>query len=135
MISVLRAALSAAVLTVFCAGAVYVSHAVSQAQEVNIEEVFRCSSPDDAGKSKCLEARNLIMNNCTVCHTFVPIVMQQFDAGSWQSLMDRHVGGGRVDQLSPQEVAEIRDYLTANFNPDHPQPDLPPELLETWTSY
>jgi len=107
----------------------------SQAQGVDMDTVFRCSAGDDAGKANCQEARELILNNCTVCHTFVPIVMQQFDQGGWQSLLDRHVGGGRVDQLSPEQVGKIRDYLAANFNAEQPPPDLPPELLETWTSY
>lgn len=108
---------------------------ISHAQDVDLNEVFRCSAGDEAGKQACMGARDMILNNCTVCHTFVPIVMQQFDKGGWQSLLDRHVGGGRVDQLSPEDVATIRDYLAANFNSEHPQPDLPPELLETWTSY
>jgi hypothetical protein len=108
---------------------------VSHAEEVDLDAVFRCSVKDDAGKQACSGARNLILNNCTVCHTFVPIVMQQFDKGGWQSLLDRHVSGGRINQLSPEDVAKIRDYLAANFNSEHPQPNLPPELLGTWTSY
>jgi len=109
---------------------------LSRAQgNVDLEAIFRCAATDDPGKAKCVEARDLITNNCTICHTFVPIVMQQFDAAGWTGLLDRHVSNGRVNQLSPEQVATIHDYLSANFNGELPPPDLPPELLETWTSY
>ena len=130
-----RNALLAALVTAILAFIPLSLVAVSNAQEVNLDEIFRCSAQDDPGKEACTGARDMILNNCTVCHTFVPIVMQQFDQGGWRSLLDRHVGVGRVYQLSADQVAQIRDYLAANFNKDHPQPDLPPELLETWTSY
>lgn len=107
----------------------------SQAQEVDLNAVFRCAATDDEGKAACGEARDLILNNCTVCHTFVPIVMQQFDAAGWTSLLDRHKGNGRVNQLSAEQIMTIHDYLTDNFNGTLPPPDLPPELLQTWTSY
>ena len=122
-------------LAILVIGTGLMSASVAIGQGVDLDQVFRCSSTDEPGKAKCLEARNLITNNCTVCHTFVPIVMQQFDANGWTGLLDRHVSNGRVDQLSPEQVATIYDYLSANFNGELPPPDLPPELLETWTSY
>lgn len=105
------------------------------AQDLDLDEVFRCTSPEDGGQEACLAARETLLNNCTTCHTFVPIVMQQFEPGGWESLIHRHVAAGRVKQLSEEKVAELQAYLTDNFNPDHPQPDLPPSLLATWTSY
>lgn len=102
---------------------------------VDLEAIFRCAATDDAGKTQCVTARDLITNNCTICHTFVPIVMQQFDANGWTGLLDRHVSNGRVNQLSPEQIATIHDYLSANFNGQLPPPELPPELLETWTAY
>ena len=117
------------------AAATFFTPAAVPAQGVNLDEVFRCAATDDAGKGKCLEARNLIVNNCTVCHTFVPIVMQSFDAGGWTGLLDRHVQNGRVNQLSAEQIAAIHDYLSDNFNGSLPPPELPPELLATWTSY
>lgn len=107
----------------------------AQAQQLDLDQVFRCAATEDAGIANCAEARDLILNNCTVCHTFVPIVMQQFDSNGWTSLLDRHVGGGRVNQLSAEQVAAIHSYLTDNFDGTLPPPELPPELLSTWTSY
>lgn len=106
-----------------------------RAQPLDLDQVFRCAATDDAGTANCAEARDLILNNCTVCHTFVPIVMQQFDANGWTSLLDRHVNGGRVNQLSAEQVAAIHTYLAGNFDGTLPPPELPPELLSTWTSY
>lgn len=111
------------------------AYAPAAAQDVNLDEIFRCAATDDAGKAQCSEARGLITNNCTICHTFVPIVMQSFDAAGWTGLLDRHRQNGRINQLSPEQVTAIHDYLSANFNGSLPPPDLPPELLATWTSY
>jgi mono/diheme cytochrome c family protein len=102
---------------------------------VDLAQIFRCSATDEAGAAKCVEARDLITNNCTVCHTFVPIVMQQFDAAGWTGLLDRHVQNGRVNQLSSEQIAAIHAYLSENFNGDLPPPELPPELLQTWTAF
>lgn len=117
--------------------ALLVSMAVAPApaQEVNLDEIFRCAATDDPGKAQCLEARGLITNNCTICHTFVPIVMQSFDAAGWTGLLDRHRQNGRVNQLTDAQITAIHDYLSANFNGSLPPPDLPPELLATWTAY
>ncbi len=102
---------------------------------LDMNEIFRCFQTDPEGVAKCDEARSLILGNCVLCHMFVPIVLQQFDAGGWQSLIDRHRIGNRVDALSDEQVKTIQDYLTANFNPEHEPPELPKELLENWTSY
>src|SRR5690606_35075253 len=86
-------------LTAFVAGAfallcaAVLTPMAVQAQSLDLDQVFRCSATDDAGTANCREARDLILNNCTVCHTFVPIVMQQFDTNGWTSLLNRHVGG------------------------------------------
>jgi len=118
------------------AAASLVAGGTPQAQDgVNLDEIFRCAATDDAGKAHCMEARGLIINNCTVCHTFVPIVMQGFDAAGWTGLLDRHVQNGRVNQLSTEQVAAIHAYLSENFDGSQPPPELPPELLATWTSY
>lgn len=121
-------------LLTLLSGAVLVA-TPTRAQDIDLDQIFRCSATEDAGVANCAQARDLILNNCTVCHSFVPIVMQQFDTDGWTSLLDRHVGGGRVNQLSPEQVQSIHDYLTENFNGELPPPELPPALLSTWTSY
>ena len=89
---------------------------------VNMDEIF----PAGPG-------RDLLLNNCQSCHTWVPIVILQMDEAAWyrNSLEHRE----RVTGLSDEEFEVLYEYLKANFNPDRPVPELPPELLETWTSY
>jgi mono/diheme cytochrome c family protein len=77
--------------------------------------------------------RELLLNNCQNCHTFVPIVVLQMDKDAWyrNSLDHRE----RVTTLNDEEFKTLYEYLAANFNPDRPVPELPKELLESWTGY
>ena len=106
----------------------------ASAQQLDLDEVFRCSE-ETVMRDDCLDARNVILNSCTTCHTFVPIVMQSFDGGGWRGLLTRHVENGRVGQLGPEQVENLRLYLAENFNGELPPPELPEGLLQTWTSY
>lgn len=92
------------------------------ASKVNMDEIF----PAGAG-------RDLVLNNCQNCHTFVPIVILQMDEDAWtRSSLDHR---GRVAGLSDEEFKMLDTYLKANFNPNRPVPKLPQELLESWTTY
>jgi hypothetical protein len=131
MATVLKAGAAALLLSLAALPALTTRPAA--AQDLDMKKIFRCSATDKAGVAACDQARGTILNNCTSCHAFVPIVMQQFDAAGWNGLFDRH--RDRVPQLSEPQLAEVRSYLTANFNPDTPPPELPPELLKEWTAY
>lgn len=90
--------------------------------KVNMDEIF----PQGAG-------RDLVLNNCQNCHTFVPIVILQMDEDAWtRSSLDHRP---RVTGLSDDEFKTLYTYLKANFNPSRPVPKLPKELLESWTTY
>lgn len=106
---------------------------LANAQDLDMDRVLRCHGDEPEQQELCAEAREMIINDCTACHTFVPIVMTQFDHDGWNGLLDRH--RNRVDHLSDEQITTLNDYLAANFNPDQPPPELPPELLENWTSY
>lgn len=77
--------------------------------------------------------RDLLLNNCQSCHTWVPIVVLQMQEDEWARWAVEH--RGRVPGLSDEEFETLQGYLVANFNPDRPVPDLPPALLESWTTY
>ena len=113
-------------------GGVFETHPAS-AQDVDVQEIFRCVDHPEVGPEHCDEARSIILNNCTTCHTFVPIVLMQNDSGAWTGLLERH--RDRAVRLSDEEFETIREYLAANFNEDLEPPELPPALLDTWTSY
>ena len=78
------------------------------------------------------EMREMVLNNCTNCHTFVPIVVLQMESEHWDTNMSTHT---EYVALSEEERQVLYDYLKASFNPDRPVPELPAALLETWTSY
>jgi mono/diheme cytochrome c family protein len=90
--------------------------------KVNLEEIF----PPGPG-------RDLVLENCQNCHTFVPIVVLQMDKDAWQrnSLDHRE----RVSSLTDEQFQTLYQYLTTNFGPHRPVPKLPKELLKTWTGY
>ena len=88
--------------------------------KVNIDEIF----PPGRG-------RDLALNNCTTCHTFVPIVVLQMTKEAWERNGRDH--RERVKALSDDDFKTLYEYLVANFNPDRPVPTLPRELLDTWT--
>ena len=94
----------------------------SQSAKVNIDEIF------PAGRG-----RDLLLDNCTSCHTFVPIVVLQMTKDAWEANSRNH--RDRVTALNDADFQTLYQYLTANFNPDRPVPKLPKELLDTWTSY
>ena len=77
--------------------------------------------------------RALVINNCTTCHTIVPIVILQLNEDAWKHW--RTIHRSRVPALSDADFNTLYDYLRANFNPSKPVPKLPQDLLDTWTSY
>jgi hypothetical protein len=79
------------------------------------------------------EGRDLVLNNCQNCHTFVPIVVLQMEEDAWTRNSIDH--RERVTQLSDEDFKTLYIYLKANFHPGRPVPKLPKELLDTWTSY
>jgi mono/diheme cytochrome c family protein len=79
------------------------------------------------------EGRELVMNNCQSCHTWVPIVVLQMQEDEWYRWSLEH--RGRVPGMSDEEYETLHRYLVTNFNPERPVPELPPALLESWTSY
>jgi hypothetical protein len=89
--------------------------------KVDMEAIF----PADAG-------RELALNNCQNCHTFVPIVVLQMDDEAWtRNSRDHRM---RVSGLSDYEFTTAYGYLKKHFPQHHPVPKLPQVLLESWTT-
>lgn len=127
---------SAVAALIFIAGALLGSIAlvlentggVEAKATVDINKIFPPSKPP--------ETREMVLQICTGCHNFVPIVIGQKTPEEWKGTIDRH----RDFSLKPygvtakQEEAMLK-YLQENFNPKKPVPELPQELLDAWTSY
>ena len=87
---------------------------------MNLDEIF----PPGRG-------RELVLNNCTTCHTFVPIVVLQLTKEAWER--NRSIHRDRVPAMTDADFNVLYDYLAASFNPGRPVPKLPQSLLDTWT--
>jgi len=99
------------------------------AQDLDFEAVFNCAEDGPLGAQtpeQCMEARNLLLNNCTSCHTFVPIVKAQKTEDAWNALLNLH--RDRVPQLSEDEFELLGEYLRSHYNETEPVPELPPAL-------
>ncbi len=79
------------------------------------------------------DGRDLVLLNCTNCHTFVPIALARKTPDEWRSHRTQH--RDRVPGLTDAQVDIVYAYLTTNFAPGRPLPELPEDLLRTWTSY
>ncbi len=73
--------------------------------------------------------RDLVLNDCTVCHTFLRIVVGRRTRDQWDYV--RRDMRGKVSQLSDQDVDTLFAYLEANFNDTKPVPALPDWFLQT----
>ena len=91
-------------------------------EKVNIDEIF----PPDEG-------RDLVLSNCTNCHTIVPIALARKTPDEWVSHRTQH--RQRVGGISDADADRLWAYLTKNFAPGRPIPQLPEDLLKTWTAY
>ncbi len=95
---------------------------VVEAKPFNIRDVL----PEGPG-------RQLVLDNCQSCHVLVPILVLRMDEAAWyrNSLEHRE----RVEALEDDAFEALYGYLTANFTPDRAIPELPPALLDAWTTY
>lgn len=76
--------------------------------------------------------RELVLDNCLACHTFVRIVLGQRNKDEWA--MVRRKMRPDVSRLSDAEADSLFGYLEATFNETKPVPILPDWLLvqDTW---
>ena len=79
------------------------------------------------------KGRDLVLDNCMSCHSMAPIVVAQKTRGEWTQLGVSHREAAA--QLSDEEYKQLLEYLIVTFNPNHPVPQLPEELLRGWTNY
>jgi mono/diheme cytochrome c family protein len=104
------------------AGSAIRSGAPGEAYTVDLDAIF----PAGAG-------RGILLNNCQSCHTWVPVVVLQMNEEEWARSSREH--RPRVEALSDEDFATLYAYLSSTFTPERPVPELPPALLESWTTY
>ena len=90
-----------------------------------------CGIPDSGGRQSvdvCERARELFIQQCTSCHSFVPIVRQQKVGADWDGTLRRHTE--RLSEAPSEDLELIGQFLKDHFNPDRPVPSLPQELID-----
>lgn len=121
--------LGIAALSFIAAAASLAPASRSAAQGVDVNAIFSCEPGGPLGQQspeQCTASRQAVLNNCTACHTFVPIVKAQKTPEAWDATMAAH--RPRVPDVSDADFQQLRDFLVAHFNPENPVPALPPEL-------
>ena len=102
----------------------------ANAQSVDIEEIFWCD--EDIGplgtqtEEECKESRDLLLSECTSCHTFAPIVLGEKTSEEWDGFLSAH--RMRVEGIDDDVFDQLKEFIGTRFTPDHPVPDLPPAL-------
>jgi hypothetical protein len=79
------------------------------------------------------KGRELVLDNCMNCHSMAPIVVAQKTRGEWMQTSTSH--RSMAASLNDAQYNLLFEYLIATFNPSHPVPQLPEELLSGWTNY
>jgi hypothetical protein len=68
-------------------------------------------------------ARDLVLRDCTTCHSFVPIITGQRPNARWLSLKQDHKD--KASAVSQADYDTEFNYLIENFNDKKPEPKLP----------
>jgi hypothetical protein len=71
--------------------------------------------------------RDLVITKCTACHRYGIIVQGQRTVARWEAIKWSHQGKPGLGDDANLKI--MFDYLEANFNPSHPEPQLPPWYL------
>ena len=79
------------------------------------------------------KGRELVLDNCMSCHSMAPIVVAQKTRGEWMQTGTSH--RSMAASLNDAQYNQLFEYLITVFNPQHPVPQLPEQLLSGWTNY
>jgi hypothetical protein len=91
--------------------------ASSGQQKLNLDDYF----PKGAG-------RDLVLRDCTTCHSFVPIITGQRTNDRWLSLKKDHKD--KASGVTQADYDEEFAYLMENFNNTKPEPKLPDWFIQ-----
>jgi hypothetical protein len=71
--------------------------------------------------------RDLVILYCSDCHSVARPLVTRKSPQAWADFLDSHSG---TQTLSPDVLQALIAYFAANFGPNNPTPNLPPELLQ-----
>ncbi len=70
----------------------------------------------------------MFLNNCGGCHSVATTLLSRKTADGWTSFLHDQ-RAAYVPAMTDAELKTLTDYLIANFNPDVPDFNIPPQLL------
>ncbi len=76
--------------------------------------------------------RELVLQYCVGCHIAAPIAVAAKSPEGWDAQRENH---SRFLQFGDDIVDKIYAYLKKYYPEDRQIPELPPEFLESWTTY
>jgi len=88
-----------------------------QGATLNLDEIF----PPGEGK-------DLVMNNCGTCHSWVCAIKWQRSAEHWATAKAAHLD--KTAALREEQLDALWAYLAENFNDTKPEPILPPAFRD-----
>lgn len=77
--------------------------------------------------------RELVLQYCVNCHNIAPIALAHKTKDEWTYLF--YIDHVNRAPIGKADMDAIFNYFVTNYPPDRKVPDLPPELLQDWTSY
>lgn len=75
------------------------------------------------------EGRDLVLNNCMACHSFLRFVLPRRTSGQWAYV--RRAMGPRVSHLDTMQIDTLFGYLESHFNEATAPPPVPEWFLDS----
>ena len=69
----------------------------------------------------------MYLNNCGSCHSYATTLISRKTPQGWESFVHDHRANAGMNDA---DAKTLTDYLSANFNTNVPDFDIPPALLE-----
>lgn len=104
----------------------------ARAQGLDIDATMPCAPPGHSGRQSaelCEKSRGLFMQNCTSCHTVIPVMRMQKPESEWDGTLIRH--REKMSEAADEDLDLIRQFLKDHFRPDRPVPPIPQELIDS----
>ena len=101
-------------------------------QGLDIDAAMPCAPPAHVGTQSpdvCSRSRDLFMQNCTSCHTVIPVIRMQKPDNEWDATIVRH--REKITEAADEDLELVGQFLKDRFRPGRPVPKIPQELIDS----
>lgn len=78
------------------------------------------AAPPAAASGGDEDAKALLQASCAGCHELSVVTEARHSEADWDATLNRMVGNGAV--LTPEDIAKLKAYLSANYADQQPAP-------------